>query len=104
LRIGLYHCHFLFKVGSTSADKVEPFFIEHQLDYAQVAMCEVVLMMKTWLWNFYAPQEAAKVFLRLPTNIQDKSLRRSGGYQGILHRTELKPEISVAVRNHSPDS
>jgi hypothetical protein len=33
------------------ADKVEPFFVEHQLDYAGVVMYEVVWMMKTWQWN-----------------------------------------------------
>lgn len=29
--------------------------------------------------------------------IQDKELRRKGGYRGIVRRKELKPEISAAV-------
>jgi parvulin-like peptidyl-prolyl isomerase len=29
--------------------------------------------------------------------IQDLELRRKGGYQGVVHRQDLKPEISAAV-------
>jgi parvulin-like peptidyl-prolyl isomerase len=34
--------------------------------------------------------------------IQDTELRRSGGYRGILHRKDLKPEISAAVFAATP--
>src|SRR4028118_2278106 len=81
------------------ADKVEPFFVEHQLDYAQVVMYEVVLDDEDLAMElFYALQEGEISFPEVAHQyIQDKSLRRSGGYRGILHRTELKPEISAAV-------
>ena len=86
------------------ADKVEPFFIEHRLDYAQVVMYEVVLDDEDLAMElFYALQEGEISFPSVAHQyIQDKSLRRSGGYRGILHRTELKPEISAAVFASTP--
>jgi parvulin-like peptidyl-prolyl isomerase len=34
--------------------------------------------------------------------IEDKELRRKGGYRGILYRKDLKPEISAAVFAATP--
>lgn len=85
-------------------DKVEPFFAEHQLDYTQVVMYEVVLDDEDLAMElFYSLQEGETSFPSVAHQyIQDKSLRRSGGYRGILHRTELKPEISAAVFAATP--
>jgi parvulin-like peptidyl-prolyl isomerase len=86
------------------ADKVEPFFVEHQLDYAQVVMYEVVLDDEDLAMElFYALQEGEISFPEVAHQyIQDKSLRRSGGYRGTLRRTDLKPEISAAVFAATP--
>jgi parvulin-like peptidyl-prolyl isomerase len=87
------------------ADKVEPFFVEHQLDYAQVVMYEVVLDDQDLAMElFYAiaegeisfPSEVAHQY------IQDTELRRTGGYRGTLSRKALKPEISAAVFAATP--
>ncbi|GAB1541212.1 hypothetical protein NUACC21_38820 [Scytonema sp. NUACC21] len=86
------------------ADKVEPFFIEHQLNYAKVAAYEVVLDDKDLAMElFYAIQEEKISFSEVAHKyIQDTELRRCGGYKGILSPTDLKPEISAAVFAATP--
>jgi len=81
------------------ADKVEPFFVEHQLDYAGVVMYEVVLDDEDLAIElFYGIQEGEMSFYEVAHQyIQDTELRRKGGYRGILRRKDLKPEISSAV-------
>lgn len=81
------------------ADKVEPFFVEHQLDYAGVVMYEVVLDDEDLAMElFYSLQEREISFPEVAYHyIQDTELRRAGGYRGIVRRKELKPEISAAV-------
>ncbi|MEH1944197.1 MAG: peptidylprolyl isomerase [Nostoc sp.] len=80
-------------------DKVEPFFVEHQIDYAQVVMYEVVLDdCDLAIEMFYALVEGEMSFHEIAHQyIQDTELRRKGGYRGILSRADLKPEISAAV-------
>jgi hypothetical protein len=86
------------------ADKVEPFFVEHQLDYAGVVMYEVVLDDEDLAIElFYGIQEGEMSFYEVAHQyIQDKDLRRKGGYRGIVRRKELKPEISAAVFAATP--
>ncbi|NJM71151.1 MAG: peptidylprolyl isomerase [Scytonema sp. RU_4_4] len=86
------------------ANKVEPFFIEHQLDYTQVVMYEVVLDDEDLTMElFYAIQEGDMNFYEVAHQyIQDTELRRSGGYRGQLRRLDLKPEISAAVFAATP--
>jgi parvulin-like peptidyl-prolyl isomerase len=81
------------------ADKVKPFFVENQLDYAGVVMYEVVLDDEDLAMElFYGIQEGEMSFYEVAHQyIQDTELRRKGGYQGIVRRKELKPEISAAV-------
>lgn len=81
------------------ADRVEPFFVEHQLDYAQVVMYEVTLDDADLAMElFYAIQENEVSFHEVAHHyIQDVETRRCGGYRGVLQRTDLKPEISAAV-------
>lgn len=86
------------------ADKVEPFFIEHQLDYAQVVMYEVVLDDEDLAMElFYAITEGETSFHEVAHQyILDTELRRIGGYRGVLHRKDLKPEISAPVFAATP--
>lgn len=81
------------------AEKVEPFFVEHQLDYAQVVMYEMTLDDEDLAMElFYAIQENETSFHAVAHHyIQDTETRRCGGYRGALHRADLKPEISAAV-------
>jgi len=81
------------------ADKVEPFFVEHQLDYAQVVMYEIVLDDQDLAMElFYAIAFGEISFPEVAHQyIQDTELRRTGGYRGTLSRKALKPEISAAV-------
>ncbi|MEH1836611.1 MAG: peptidylprolyl isomerase [Nostoc sp.] len=81
------------------ADKVELYFLEHQLDYAGVVMYEVFLDDEDLAIElFYAIKEGEMSFYDIAHKyIQDTELRRKGGYQGIVHRKDLKAEISAAV-------
>jgi len=80
-------------------DKVEPYFFEHQLDYAAAVIYEVVLDDKDLAMElFYALDEGETSFYDIAHEyIDDTQLRRSGGYRGIVKRQEFKPEISAAV-------
>lgn len=86
------------------ADKIQPFFIEHQLDYAQVVMYEVVLEDEDLVLElFYAIQAGETTFHEVARQyIQDNELRRMGGYRGMLYRKDLKPEVSAAVFAATP--
>ncbi|MFN6569535.1 peptidylprolyl isomerase [Dendronalium sp. ChiSLP03b] len=81
------------------ADKVEEFFVEHQSDYVQVVMYEVVFDdLDLAMELFYAIQEGEISFTEVAHKYShDVEIRRCGGYKGILSRTNLKPEISAAV-------
>jgi hypothetical protein len=80
-------------------DKVEPWFVEHQLDYAGAVIYEVVLDDEDLAMElFYALQEGEISFFEIAQQyIQDTELRRRGGYRGVVRRNEMKPEISAAV-------
>jgi len=86
------------------AQKVEAVFVEHQLDYTQVVIYEVVFDDEDLAMEmFYAIAEGEISFPEVAHQyIQDTSLRRTGGYKGILNRTDLKPEISAAVFATTP--
>lgn len=86
------------------ADKVEPLFVEHQLDYTQVIMYEVVLEDEDLAMElFYAIGEGEINFHEAAyQHIQDAELRRIGGYRGKLCRNQLQPEISAAIFAATP--
>lgn len=86
------------------ADKVEPFFVEHQLDYAQVVMYEVVLDDEDLAMELFYAISAGEISFTEVTHryTQDPDLHRRQGYLGQLSRTELKPEISAAVFAATP--
>lgn len=86
------------------ADKVEQFFIEHQLDYTGVVMYEIILDDEDLAIElFYTIQEEEVSFPEVAYQyIQDTELRRCGGYRGMVYRTQLRPEISAAVFTAKP--
>ncbi len=86
------------------ADKIEPYFYEHQLDYAGVVMYEVVLEDEDLAMElFYSIQEGEMSSMMWLTSIlRIKSCAGKGGYRGILSRKDLKPEISAAVFAATP--
>ncbi len=86
------------------ADKVEPFFYAHQLDYIGAVTYEVVLDDEDLaLELFYALQEGEISFQEIARQyIQDPETRRAGGYQGIRLRSDFRPEFAAAVFSASP--
>ncbi|QKQ72712.1 peptidylprolyl isomerase [Nostoc sp. TCL240-02] len=81
------------------ADKIEPYFFEHQLDYFSAVMYEVVLDDEDLAIElFYAIQEGEISFYDVAYKyITDTKLRRKLGYQGIVQRKDMKSEISATV-------
>lgn len=81
------------------ANQVEPFFVEHQLDYMKASFYEVLLEDEDLaLELFYALKEEEVSFVEIAQQyIQDPELRRVGGYRNAVARPDLKPEISAAV-------
>ena len=85
-------------------DRVEAYFYEHQIDYQQAIIYEIVLDDFDWAIElFYGIQEDEFSFWDIAHKyIQNEELRRRGGYQGFLLRTHLKPEIAAAVFAATP--
>jgi parvulin-like peptidyl-prolyl isomerase len=85
-------------------DKVEPYFYEHQLDYASAVIYEVVLDDEDLAMElFYAITAEEMSFYDVAQQyIQNVELRRKGGYRGMVQRQEMKPEISAAVFAATP--
>lgn len=85
-------------------DRVEPYFAEHQLDYTQVVLYEVIFSsLDLAMELFYAIQEQEITFTEVARKYaQDPEHRRRGGYCGLLTRKDLKPEISAAVFTATP--
>lgn len=86
------------------ADKVESWFYEHQLDYVSAALYEVVLPEEDLAMELFCGLQEREISFREVARqfIDDKSLRRQGGYLGIVNRKNLKPEISAAVFEATP--
>lgn len=80
-------------------EQVEPYFFEHQLDYAGAIIYEIILDDEDEAIElFYEIQEGEISFQEAAQQyIQDTELRRKGGYRGKVNRTEIKPEVSAAV-------
>ena len=80
-------------------DRVEPYFYEHQLDFTQAVLYEIVFdNFDVALEQFYALQEQEITFAEVARRyIQEPNLRRQHGYRGVLSRTALNSAISVAV-------
>jgi parvulin-like peptidyl-prolyl isomerase len=85
-------------------DRVEAWFYQHQLDYAGAAIYEVFLDDQDIAMELYcALREGEISFHEIARQyIAEPSLRRSGGYRGIVSRKELKSQVSRAVFAANP--
>ena len=81
------------------ADKVEPYFYEHQLDYTSAVIYEMVLDDEDEAIELYYEIQEGEIsfFDAAQQHIQDTELRRKGGYKGKVSRADMKPEVSAAV-------
>ena len=81
------------------ADKIEPYFYEHQLDYAGAVICEMVLDDEDEAIELYFEIQKGEIsfFNAAQQHIEDIELRRKGGYKGKVARADMKPEVSAAV-------
>lgn len=80
-------------------DKVEPWFYENKSNYAGAVIYEVTLDDEDLAMEiFFELQEGEVSFPEIAHQyIQDKELRRVGGYKGLVKRKDLKAQISAAV-------
>jgi parvulin-like peptidyl-prolyl isomerase len=85
-------------------DRIEPFFVEHLLDYTQVVFYEVVINDPDLAIElFLAMQEGEMTFQQVAGQYsQTPELQRMGGYRGKVPRISLHPEISAAVFAATP--
>ena len=85
-------------------DRVEAYFYQHQLDYAGAAIYEVLLDDEDTAIELYCALEDQEISFHEVARqyIKQPSLRRAGGYRGILSRRELPAEISHAVFSANP--
>lgn len=85
-------------------DLVEPYFYQHQLDFTQAALYEIVFDdFGLAIEEFYALVEQETTFAQVARQyIQEPSLRRQHGYQGVISRTNLNSAISAAVFASKP--
>ena len=81
------------------ADQVEPYFYEHQLDYAGAVIYEMVLDDEDEAIELYYEIQEGEINFHEAARqyIEDTELRRKGGYRGKVNREEMKPEVSAAV-------
>ncbi|MCF2147566.1 peptidylprolyl isomerase [Desmonostoc muscorum LEGE 12446] len=86
------------------AKQVEPFFLEHRLNYTAAVTYEVVLDDEDLAWElFYALQENEIFFQDIARQyIQEPELRCAGGYCGIRYRSNFSPEIAACVFTANP--
>jgi parvulin-like peptidyl-prolyl isomerase len=85
-------------------DRVEPYFYQHQLDFTQAVLYEIVFDdYSLAIEQFYALEEQETTFAQIARRyIQEPNLRRQHGYQGVMSRTALNSKISAAVFAANP--
>jgi parvulin-like peptidyl-prolyl isomerase len=86
------------------ADRVELFFLEHQLEYTSAIVYEIVLDDEDLAVELHCAISEGEIgFAELAYQyVQDKELSRRGGYRGAVSRQQFKPEISAAVFAANP--
>jgi parvulin-like peptidyl-prolyl isomerase len=81
------------------SDKIEPYFVQHQLNYLSAVLYEVTFEDEELAYEqYYALQAGETTFPQVAYQyIQDTEKRRVGGYLGIRYRSELHPEFRAVV-------
>lgn len=81
------------------ADKVETFLVENYLNYTQVEMYEIILEDENLARELFNNLQQGELNFHAIAHeyIHDQKLRRVGGYRGLLHHSDLEPEIGSAV-------
>ncbi|MCV3212308.1 peptidylprolyl isomerase [Plectonema radiosum NIES-515] len=79
--------------------QVERVFYERKLEYIAAITYEIIFDDRDLaLELFYALEEGEATFQEIARlYIQEPELRRAGGYQGLRHRKDFRPEIAAAV-------
>jgi parvulin-like peptidyl-prolyl isomerase len=89
-----------YKVAERLFDsQVAPFFHQHILDYAAATIYEVIITEKNLAIElYYAIQEGDMTFADVAKKYaRDKETQQRVGYQGLVARQKMLPEVSAAV-------
>jgi parvulin-like peptidyl-prolyl isomerase len=86
------------------AKQVEPFFIEHRLNYTATVTYEVVLDDKDLALELFDALQKNEICFQdiARQHIQEPELRRVGGYCGIRYRNNFSPEIAACIFTAHP--
>ncbi len=79
--------------------QIAPYFYQHQLDYEQAILYEVILPQHEFAMElFYALQERELDFLEVVHRyVSDRSLRLSGAYRRVIRRQDVAAELSATI-------
>jgi parvulin-like peptidyl-prolyl isomerase len=86
------------------SDKIDSYFVQHQLDYLSAVLYEVIFEDEELAYEqYYALQAGETTFQQVAYQyIQDTERRRAGGYLGIRRRSELHPDFRAIVFAANP--
>jgi parvulin-like peptidyl-prolyl isomerase len=86
------------------AEQVDSYFYEHQLNYTGAILYEVILADEDEAMEiFFELQEGETTFFEIAQEyIENKELKRKGGYLGLVKKTAMKPDISAKVFAANP--
>ncbi len=86
------------------ADKIEPYFVQHKLDYMSAVLYEVVFDDEDLAMEiYYALQAGETTFSQVSHNhIKKTGLHHPVRYLGKLRRAALNPEVAAAVFSTIP--
>jgi parvulin-like peptidyl-prolyl isomerase len=86
------------------SDRVDSFFEEHEFDYTQVIMYEILLDDNDLAMELYCALNMGKASFHDTARryIQEPNIRRAGGYRGIVYCKQLHPDIIKAILAAKP--
>ncbi len=86
------------------SEQVDSFFEEHKQDYVRVGIYEVILDDDILARKLFRSLKQGKISFQEVASqyITQLSLRRAGGYRGLMYPHDLQPEIATAVLAATP--
>jgi parvulin-like peptidyl-prolyl isomerase len=79
-------------------DEIEKYFYEHQSDFDEIILYELILKSKELVDELYYAIREGEISFQEVVNkyIDDKELKRKGGFLGKIRRKDMRPELLLA--------
>jgi parvulin-like peptidyl-prolyl isomerase len=97
---GIYHRLIAQKLAVNLFDKeAEKFFAQHQLDFEQYILYQIVIPYEQLAWEIFYRIEEEEISFYEAAHLYDIDERRRNycGYEGKVYRWSLKPDIAAVV-------